>query len=463
MRKISFLLTTGLFIIICTAVIWQWSAFQQNKQKTAESEGDISITATVKVEQNELRVKQTFENLAMDQNYHAVIPSQAIEVDCTDGDGNTCEEGHKPRGNKIHFDYTIKSGSGLSILLNDWMIVLKDAAIQKTRIELVDQYFSRGTWVAGLPLKGYKQTELLHYYVFEGVSSTPSLYWQEEPLIELSGQKGIDYYTTDKEQVIYKFESIEPFSDNHLSVVTIDGQRTVRGNGLLLAGDELTHKEFEQEMAIAFMSSKFSSGEGTEGWILEALASLVTKQEPVNEKSRAMVEELEGNLTAEEIAAFIAYFSKRGHLDSNSFDGYLSSIKGMETDFFSMNRQERRGIFPLLFTDARSVIVNGDKKEELAVVIKGDQYLFPLEPTMNALGYKSTIGPDFTTLEITSANNTFYFNVKNKTFNHEGQTFGLLENPFQNLNGEWYLEKHWLDAIFKVQVLESEESITLAL
>ncbi|MFT9598103.1 stalk domain-containing protein [Mesobacillus sp.] len=461
MRKISFLLTTGLFIIICAAVIWQWSAYQENNDQPAESKGDISLIVTVKVDQNELQVKQTFDNLDMNQKYHAVIPSQAIEVNCTDAEGNTCEEGHKPKGGKMHFDYKIKSGPGLSMLLNDWMIVLKDTAIKKTRIELVDQFYRRGTWSAGLPLKGYKQTELLHYYVFEGANSTPSLYWQEKPLFKLTGQKGIDYYTTQKEQVIYKFDSLEPFSDNHLSVVIIDGQRTVRGNGLLLTGNELTDKEFEQELASAFLSSKFGADEEAEGWLLEALASLVTKQEPENEKSRAMVEELVKTLTPEEINAFITYFSKQGHLDGNSLDRSLSSIKGMESDFFSMNKQKGVGLFPLLFTDARSVIVNGDVKEELAVVIKGDQVLFPLVPTMDALGYKTKLGTEFTTLEISSESNTYYFNVKNKTFIHEGQTFGLLENPFQNLNGDWYLEKHWLNAIFKVQISENEEAITL--
>ncbi|MBT2683155.1 stalk domain-containing protein [Bacillus sp. ISL-37] len=464
MKKVSFLLTTGLFIIICAAVIWQWSAFQKNNdQPAAVSKGDISLIVTVKVEQNELQVKQSFDHLDMNQQYHAVIPAHAIEVKCTGADGNTCEEGHKPKGDKMYFEYTIKSGPGLSMLLNDWMIVLKDAAVKKTRIELVDQYHSRGTWSAGLPLKGYKQTELLHYYVFEGANPTPSLYWQEKPLIKLTGQKGIDYYTTQKEQVIYKFDSLESFSDNHLSVVIIDGQRTVRGNGLLLAGSELTDKEFEQELTLAFLSSKFGADEEAEGWILEVLASLVTKQESENEKSRAMVEELVKTLTQDEIASFITYLSKQGHIDGNSLDGYLLSIKGMETDFFSMNSQKGRGILPLLFTDARSVIVNGDEKEELAVVIKGDQYLFPLVPTMNALGYKTTLGTDFTSFEISSESDTYKFNVKNKTFIHDGQSFGLLENPFQNLNGEWYLEKHWLNAIFNVQVSKSEESITLGL
>ncbi|MBS8263337.1 hypothetical protein DYI25_02655 [Mesobacillus boroniphilus] len=463
MKKVSFLMTTGLFIIIFAAIIWQWSAFLDKKGRIAESRRDTSIVATVKVEQNQLHVKQTFDGLDMDRQYHAVIPAQATEVKCTDGEGNPCYGGYEqlPKGEKMHFEFTIKSGPGLALLLNDWLIVLKDATINKTRLEIIDQYYSRGTWVAGVPLKGYKQTELLHYYVFEGVNSTPSLYWQDKSLIKLTGQKGIDYYTTQKEQIIYEFDSLKFFSDKHLSVVITDGQRTVRGNGLLLAGNKLTDKELEQQLVLAYFSSKFGADMGKENWILEALASLVTKQEPVNAKSRAMVEELVKTMTSEEITAFINYFSEESNLGGNTLDEYLSSIKGMNTNFFSMNSQKGPGVFPLLFKDARSVIVNGDEKNELAAVIKGDQYLFPLVPTMDALGYQIKLGPEFTTLEISSASNTYYFNIKNKTFVHDGQSFGLLENPFQNLNGEWYLEKHWLNAIFKVQVSENEERFIL--
>lgn len=462
MRKVSFLLTTGLFIFICAAVTWQWSNFSGNNDKPAESKGDPSIIVTVKIEQNLLQVKQTFNDLEIDRQYHAVIPGQALGVKCTDAAGNQCEGGFEqlPKGEKIQFDYIIKSGPGLSQLLNDWMVVLKSAPVTKTRIEIVDQSYSKGTWAAGLPLKGYKQTELLHYYVFEGENSSPSLYWQEKNLIKLTGQKGIDYYTSHKEQIIYEFDSLETFSDNHLSVIISDGQRTVHGNGLLLAGNKLTDKELEQQLAAAFLSSKFGTDQVGDGWIVKALASLVTKQQPENAKSRAMVEELVNTLTSEEIAAFINYFSKERNFSGNSLDEYLSSIKGMNTNFFSMNSQNQ-GVFPLLYTDARRVLVNGDENDELNVVIKDDKYLFPLVPTMDALGYQTKLEPEFTTLEISSAGNTYFFNIKNKTFIHDGQSFGLLENPFHNLNGQWYLEKHWLYAIFKVRVSESEDRIIL--
>jgi hypothetical protein len=463
MKKVSILMISGLFIIICAAVFWQWHVFSKDRDKPADPKEELSIIAAVKVEENQLLVKQTFQGLDANRQYEALVPAQVSEVKCTDEAGKLCENGFEklPKGKDIQFEYRIESGPGFSLLLNDWMIVLKDTAVTNSRIEIVDHYYRKGTWAAGLPLKGFKQTELLHYYVFEGVNSNPSLYWQEKPLSKISGQKEIRYYTRQKEQPIYEFASLTTLSDNHLSVIITDGQRSVLGNGLLLAGDKLTDKELEREMATALLASKFGTKRGTEGFILETLASLVIKQEPENAKSKAMVTELGNTLSAEETADFITYFSKESQLDASSLDEYLSSVKGMNTKFFLQNSTEGQAVFPLLFTDARSVIVNGKKKDELEVLVKNDEHLFPLVHTMAALGYTTKIGSDFAVIELSAADSEYSFNLKNKTFMIDGQSFGLLENPFKYINGEWYLEKRWFHGIFKVRISEKDDSFFL--
>lgn len=463
MRKVSILMISGLIIIICAVVFWQWQVFSKDSDKAAEPKEELSITAAVKVEANQLRVKQTFQGLDANRKYEALISAQLSEIKCKDAEGNPCEDafGKLPKGTDIQFEYVIKSGPGFSLFLNDWLIVLKDAAVSKSRIEIVDHYNRKGTWASGLPLKGFKQTELLHYYVFEGVNSNPSLYWQEKPLIKLNGQKEIQYYTSQKEQAIYEFPSLATLADNHLSVVITDGQRSVHGNGLLLAGNKLTDKEVEQELATALMASKLGTERGREGFILDTLASLVIKREPENAKSKAMAAELKNTLSAEETVDFISYFSKERQLDASALDEYLSSVKGRNTKFFLQNSTGDQEVFPLLFTDPRSVIVNGKVRDGLEVVVKNDEHLFPLVPTMAALGYKTKLGTDVTVMEISSAGRNYSFNLKNKTFMIDGQNFGLLENPFQYINGEWFLEKRWFHGIFKVKISEKDDSFFL--
>ena len=212
---------------------------------------------------------------------------------------------------------------------------------------------------------------------------------------------------------------------------------------------------------MALLASKFGTERGTEGFTLETLASLIIKQEPENAKSKAMAEELRNTLSAEETVDFISYFSKVRKLDASGLDEYLSSVKGRNTKFFLQNSTGDQEVFPLLFTDPRSVIVNGKVRDDLEVVVKNDEHLFPLVPTMAALGYKTKVGTDLTVMQYSSDTSNYNFNLKNKTFILNGQSFGLLENPFQYIHGEWYLEKRWFHGIFKVKVSEKDESFIL--
>lgn len=470
MRKASVLIITVLIAILSGTVGWHWTAFtKKTADEESESEEKITMAVTVKVDQAGMNIKQVFSNINDNKKYEAIIPTQAAGVNCLYEDGTPClDELQSPsikvKGTKLQFEYIIKSDPGVALLMNDWLVMMKDINITETRVEIVDQLRRKGTWVAGLPLKGYKQMEAVNYYVFEGMSKNPSLYWQERSLAKLTGQRGIDYYTFSKNLAVYQFDSLENFAMNqHLSVIMQDGNHVVRGNGILLAGNKLTDKEFEQQLAISFLSSKFDPLSKIDSWILESLASLVTNQQPENTKSQAIVSELKNTLTAEELNGFINSFSSGSStIDHLSLDEYMSSIKGMKTSFFSLNIQEGSGVFPLLFMDTRSVVVNGTEREEIGVVVKGDKKLFPLTLTMDALGFKTELGADMKSLEILSASSSYSFNLENKTFIHNGQSFGLLENPFQNILGNFYLDKHWLNAIFKVSVNENEENIILS-
>jgi hypothetical protein len=469
MKKASVLIITVLIVILGGTVAWHWIAFSK---KTADVESEpeekVTMAVTVKVNQAGMNITQVFSNINDNRKYQVIIPTQAGAVNCMYEDGTPCLDvvqspSTKVKGTRLQFEYIIKSDPGVELLLNDWLVMLKDINITETSVEIVDQLRRKGTWVAGLPLKGYKQMEAVNYYVFEGKNMNPSIYWQEKSLSKLTGQRGIDYYTFSMDQAVYQFDSLKNFAMNqHLSVIMHEGNRVVRGNGILLAGNKLTDKEFEQQLAISFLSSKFNPLAKVDNWILESLASLVTNQQPGNTKSQAIVSELKDTLTGAELNDFMNSFYSSSTIDHLSLDEYMSSIKGLKTSFFTLNMQEGPGVFPLLFMDTRSVVVNGTEMDGIGVVIKGEKQLFPLAPTLEALGFKTKLGPDRRSLEILSASRTYFFNLENKTFIHNGQSFGLLENPFQNIDGQYYLEKHWLNAIFKVSVKENKENIILS-
>ncbi|WP_079508323.1 hypothetical protein [Mesobacillus jeotgali] len=461
MKKVSFLIAAGLTLMICAAVIWQWRTFSDSNISKAESGEEITVAAVVMVDEKGLNIKQVFNNLDSSQEYQASIPVEATGLKCSKGNGNRCVK-NMTKTKELRFEYNIPSAQGNSLFLNDWLIVLKNTGVKNTRIEVVDKFYRKGTWVTGVPLKGYKQTELLNYYVFAGFNPSPSLYWQEKPLAKSSGQKGIDYYSSRTDQLIYRFDNLNTLSrDNHLSVIITDDYRPALGNGLLVTGNRHSDKAIEKLAAKAFLSTKLIGDEPDLDVINEVLALLVTRQETDTPKSKAMLEELRNILTEEQLTDFIANFSKEKMIGEEFLDGYLSKIIGLNTSFFKSNSRNEAEFIPMLFTDTRSVLINGVETDGLDVIIKDDQTLFPLTKTMSAIGMVTKAGPELVPLEISSAYKKYSFNIKDKTFTLDGQSYGLLELPFQKLNGEWFLEKYWLEAIFKVRVSEDKDRILL--
>ncbi|WP_423409938.1 stalk domain-containing protein [Heyndrickxia sp. MSNUG] len=473
MKKVSVLILSVLFIFLSVTVVWQWIIYSNHTSQVA-STPDESITqsVTVKVGEKGLTIKQVFKNLQNGSRYGAIIPEQASELVCKDSEGVPCQndletQSIKAKGDDLQFEYFIKSDSAaVEYILNDWLVSFSEREIASTRIEIVDRIHRKGTWVAGLPLKGYRQMEVVKYYVFEGLGENPSLYWQNRSLEKFSSQKGIQYYSNSQEQPgIYKFDSLKGLADkNHLSVIFNSENRNFHGNGLLLAASSLSKNELEQQLAISFLSQKIQGLGQNNKRLLEALASLIIKQPASNPKSQGIVKELQTKLTAEEINDFTLILAGvETSIDYTELNDQLAAIKGMETKFFTLNKQDESGLYPLLFNDGRRLIVNGQKIMDWDILLEGDSKLFPLIKTMSSLGNQTNVDSRMTSIEVTSNNSKYSFNLKNNTFVMNGKNFGLLENPFKIISGTVYIEGHWLQALFKVSVDESEEEIALSL
>jgi len=240
--------------------------------------------------------------------------------------------------------------------------------------------------------------------------------------------------------------------------------RIVHGNGLLLAASSLSKNELEQQLAISFLSRKIQGLSPNGNLLLEALATLITKQPASNPKSRAIVRELQTKLTSAELNDFTIFLSgSEKSIDYTELDDKLAAIKGMETTFFSLNKQDDSSLYPLLFNDGRRLIANGKRIIDWDIIVEGDGKLFPFIKTMSSLGAKTTIDQQLNLIKVTSDSSMYSFNLKNHTFVMNGESFGLLENPFKLINGIVYIEGKWLKAIFQVSFEESEEEIVLSM
>jgi hypothetical protein len=472
MKKVSVLIISVLFIVLSATVVWQWVLYSNKTgQVTSKPVEDIIQSVTVKVDQKGLAIKQVFNNLQNGSSYGAITPEQATDLVCTTSDGAPCQydletNSIKAKGDSLQFEYFIKfDPAAVEFILNDWLVLLSEPGTTMTRIEIVDRIHPKGTWVAGLPVKGYRQMEVVDYYVFEGKGENPSIYWENKGLNKFSGQRGIHYYSSSKEHSgIYQFDSLKTFAENdHMSVVFNNDNRIVHGNGLLLAPSSLSKNELKKQLAISLLSRRFQGLKPDERGVLDALASLVTNEPATTSKNEAIVSELQTKLTTAELSEFILLLGEGGSdIDHSVLDERLASIKGMHTNFFTLNKQDETGPYPLLFNDGRRLIANGQEVSDWDVVIEGDKELFPLKETLSLFGFDIKSDPNLNWIKVKSSRSLYSFNLKNKTFVTNEQTFGLLESPFKKINGKVFIEKQWLEAIFKLSIEESEEEIVLS-
>ncbi|MGA9225032.1 MAG: stalk domain-containing protein [Mesobacillus sp.] len=472
MKKASVLMLTVLFIFLSVTVVWQWIIYSNKTSQVASTQKErITQAVTVKVGEKGLSIKQVFKNLQNGSRYGVIIPEQAAELVCKNLEGEPCQndfetQSFKAKGDMLQFEYFIKFDSAaVEFILNDWLVSFSEREIASTRIELVDRIHREGTWVAGLPLKGYRQMEVVKYYVFEGQGENPSLYWLNRSLEKFSSQKGIQYYSSSPEQAgIYQFDSLKGLADkNNLSVVFNSENRIVHGNGLLLAASSLSKNELEQQLAMSFLSQKIHGLTPNNKGLLEALASLIIKQPASNPKSQAIVRELQSKLTSEEINDLTFYLAGvETSIDYTDLNDQLAAIKGMETNFFTLNKQDESGLYPLLFNDGKGLFANGQRIMDWDILVEGDTKLFPFIKTMSSLGAKANVDSRMTSIKVTSSSSNYSFNLKNNTFVMNGESFGLLETPFKMISGTVYIEEHWLEVIFKVSVEESEEEIAIS-
>jgi hypothetical protein len=82
---------------------------------------------------------------------------------------------------------------------------------------------------------------------------------------------------------------------------------------------------------------------------------------------------------------------------------------------------------------------------------------------MKAFGYEAAADRDYSSIRIKNNQDAYSFNLQNNTFTMNGKSFGLLDNPFRNINGSFYVQKHWLEAIFKLSIEEGKSEINVSL
>ncbi|HJV15832.1 MAG TPA: hypothetical protein VJ546_00335 [Bacillales bacterium] len=460
-RKI---LLTVLFLGFLGILYWQWPIFDSKNRDVQGISTPVIQEITVKTKLDSLQVTQIFYHLNPNGEYRISVPEMINEWSCVKKNGAPCvqkdskSKSFQPESTgTLKFQFSIKIPHGLSAIhKSNWLMKLENVPVHKTKLEMVDSVFRKGTWVAALALKGFNKQKYIDYYVFEGVGDNPDLYWQDKPLNIISENSQFTIYSENKTKS--KFLKLQlPSNAVYTAFIHSSAYLPESTQNMYITNNPLSVETVRKISLTNYFFHKFQKSR-KDDWLVDVFLSLYLHIPANTAKGKFVIDELNNHLKSSEIEDLVKLVFEQKFANPNDLDHLLKKISGFKTNFFAMN--DGQGTYSLVLFDNRKVRVNGDIKH-LQVLRDKDVLLFPLMKTMKSLGYNVTDNHDQSIL-IKNKQNQFIIFEDQSRFLHNGQNFGVLENPFRNKNGIIYINGKGLYTLFKVKVILLEKEISLS-
>jgi hypothetical protein len=466
MWRTALLIFFSLLTCIGGMLFWQWKAFskqdpihhldQAAKQEISVYSDSAGLTVTQKV-----------SGLEENKEYSPVVPENIADWSCVKADGSPCaaDKSHSntfsPENSELIFVYKIPvSGDEESFLLNDWTVTLPDIRFSSSSIEIIDEARRAGTWAAGAALDGFEEMNIIDYYYFTAIGSTPSLYWQSSPLSS-SMYNGVMVYSNKETKVSFPEELGNqelPFT----ALIMTDLHKEAEGEGILIVPNGLTDIEYKQKVVRSFFLNKFQSLHEGKNILAEVFTSLIMNLPAQSDKAIAMVQDLKSRLTQDQIAALTKRVRTMENITAGKLDNSLSETAGYLTSFFSLNSENADHV-PLYFYDHRKLVLDGKKHDQIELMIENGKRLYPFIETMKGLGYSIEKLPDQESLLVKKGKSSYRFFLDRNIFIYNEEDYGLLERPLVLFNGKIYMEEKWIESLFHLSVDEGEKTVTLSI
>jgi hypothetical protein len=461
------------FLVLGTVIgamrFWQWNAYSKQSEPSEVKE-TAQQELTIETKQDQLFVTQTIKGLSQGKEYRTAKAEKQFRWECLGLEGKGCSSSDEDPSTfmtddgSLTFEYIIPvEASPASFLLTDWTTMIPDVEIDDTLTVIVDSSSRRsGTWAAGGRPEGYKQGELIDYYVFEHDGDAPAVFWQAEKLNTLKAADTVMFLSAEKENgLVADTEKAEKIADlPFITLIQTSSYRESSGRGLMIINPGADQNELMVKVLYNALKEKFSGTPADETWLLEIAASAALSQEPGSGKAESILAGLKEILGEEGMENFFSFIKNSDSLNAAKLDRFLESELGKETSYFSLNKDETAPYIPFYFADERKIDVNGTESGLRAIGLEGKTY-FPFIKTAGQLGFKAEKVSGKEILLQGAGNNSYRFYLDKNIFIYNEEDYGLLENPLVTVGSELYMDRHWLEALFKIKVAEEENRISI--
>lgn len=454
-----------LLFFIGFMLYFQWDGFSSETKPTKIKE--VLQNITIEHKNNTFFIKQTIKSVEKGE-YKIEWPNNAKKIKCFNENNQECKWKSSERTHitinhgDLILQYEIKHhGNNSTLLLNNWIAKLNHLFIGSTEIQLIEGQFKEGFWIAAAEKETMKQKKLINYFVFDVNGQAPPLFWHRNGLAKKEVNSWLTvYYQKSTKLPNFNMNGLKKIRNNKkiIAVLTNDYPQTFLSSFLIINEDNSKSLE---EYVVQEAINQLYSFKNEEKWMKEIIASVILNKGVGSPKAKFMYSELKKNLNNESLNEWKEQLlsSENLELTSDKLDLLIEDVTGFGTNFFKENYQIQSPNKTFILYDPRTIIIKGKERNDIHLFTIGDKNFLSLNKIAGSLGYKLITKKD--SLVLKNAKTQYEFFIGKKIFTYNGEKYGVLSNPFIKIDNEFFIDIHWIDQLFGINLQENDQQLLL--
>lgn len=455
-----------LALIITGTLFFQYHAYSSDLETGI---GDFHYSQEIEIvyRENSLDIRHHFKNLP-NQKVKIKWPEKATNASCFIENEKSCERlsdevsyfaKGETKSQSVSYIIPIEGGLKNKMLLQNVFATLMNGEASYSIVSISTDSKVNGQWITGLPLVGQQQLVLVNYTMFRGNGTVKDLYWQagklkvqeQSPVLSIYAQQAIPH------GFLKSLENLQFLNDEHIAIIQ-EKSPVVAHDERLLFLPTLTAQAVEQEVILSQIKSQFKFVDSPE-WLSEVVASYLLNDQIGGERTKKIITNLNEYMTDNQQQTWQETLKKLGDesISPDTLDKYLSQVLDAKTSYFTLNAQQKNGVYPLLFEDARDVYVNDVLKEDVRVIRYEGQTLYTADALLPELGYSAKEGQNG--YYVNSEHRTFRFPKEPGFYVFNQRRYSTISEPIIKIADHYYVEEAWLQRLFLVELQKKDDRI----
>lgn len=473
--KFAAILFSILLFINGILLSFQYHVFSTNP---ADTEKAFSYTQDIEIKHkgNAFYVKHTFKNLP-EQEMTILWPEAAKQKACPkDAEGkedkkncsrfksnvNGFKEGTETTQSISYRIPLPKGGLESGKLYDEMFLTLKQGIVLNTKLQIIDENRKGGQWFTGLPKIGEQSLNLVDYAYFTGNGGVYELYWSKNKVKKAFESDELTVYSTRTQpaNLTKALSKLELLNSNHMDIIETPSNQ--KSGSRILFTNTLEKSALQERVAVTQVKRKYQINQQDQV-LSSILASFETNTLIGNSKARTMVKTLNDYFSSNQRTQWKDGLQELEgkKVTSSVLDRLLSDILQLKTSYFQMNEANAKAVVPLMFEEKRPIYVNGQKVDNVKIILKDDMILYTANPLLKQLGYDARIGE-----------NGYYVKNASRSFRFPGEPYDFYVyndlrqdvpgvQPLIKIAGTYYVEEGWLIKLFRTIPEKKEDRIEL--